>query len=118
MEDTPPFLPSKKKNGMPYLCSMSMHCPSLHVNWPEFKREYLAENDHFGIILVPTTSVSSDDDQPAEQVVSLIGLTLDEPTTVLHLSSRTPEKSTSFTPEIGMISISRSSPLKDERVKI
>ena len=103
---------------MPYLCSMSMHCPSLQVNWPEFKRKYLAENDHFGIILVLTTSVSSDEDQPAEQVVSLIGFTLDEPTTVLHLSSRTPEKSTSFTPEIGMISISRSSPLKDEKVKI
>ena len=31
---------------------MSMHCPSLQVNWPEFRRKYLAENDHFGIILV------------------------------------------------------------------
>ena len=93
-----------------------MHCPSLQVNWPEFKRKYLAENDHFGIILV--LIISSDDDQPAEQVVSLIGLTLDEPTTVLHLSSRTPEKSTSFTPEIGMLSISRSSPVKDEKVDI
>ena len=37
-------------------------------------------------------------DQPAEHVVSLIGFTLEDPTTVLHLSSRTPEKSTSCTP--------------------
>ena len=78
----------------------------------------MAKNYPFGIILVLTTSVSSDDDQPAEQVVSLIGLTLDEPTTVLHLSSLTPEKSTSFTPDVGMLSISRSSPVKDEKVNI
>ena len=39
------------------------------------------------------------DHQPAEHVVSLMGLTLEDPTTVLHLSSRTPEKSTSCTPE-------------------
>ena len=88
------------------------------MNWPEFKRKYLAEDYHFGIILVLIISLSGDDDQPAEQVVSLIGLTLDEPTTVLHLSSLTPEKSTSFTPDVGMLSISRSSPVKDEKVNI
>ena len=35
---------------------------------------------------------------PSEHVVSLMGFTVEDPTTVLHLSSLTPEKSTSCTP--------------------
>ena len=83
-----------------YLCSMSMHWPSLQVNWPGLKSciilpfytlTPLLPSSHFNDLVIFY-------DQPAEHVVSLIGFTLEDPTTVLHLSSRTPEKSTSCTP--------------------
>ena len=47
------------------------------------------------IVIIVLLVIYLSNHEPAEHVVSLMGLTLEDPTTVLHLSSRTPEKSTS-----------------------